>query len=57
MLPVRQHNSANFYFFLLIAPSKLDTDVPIAGGHLNIKMSSYQYRDPFVKDKTVSRLY
>ena len=25
------------------------------GGHLNIKMSSYQYRDPHVKDKTVSR--
>ena len=25
------------------------------GGHLNIKMSSYQYRDPHVKDKTVAR--
>ena len=25
------------------------------GGHLNIKMLSYQYRDPHVKDKTVSR--
>ena len=25
-----------------------------AGGRLNIKMSSYQYRDPHVKDKTVS---
>ena len=25
------------------------------GGRLNIKMSSYQYRDPHVKDKTVSR--
>ena len=25
------------------------------GSHLNIKMSSYQYRDPHVKDKTVSR--
>ena len=24
-------------------------------GRLNIKMSSYQYRDPHVKDKTVSR--
>ena len=24
------------------------------GGRLNIKMSSYQYRDPHVKDKTVS---
>ena len=24
------------------------------GGHLNIKMSSYQYRDSHVKDKTVS---
>ena len=23
------------------------------GGHLNIKMSTYQYRDPHVKDKTV----
>ena len=23
-------------------------------GRLNIKMSSYQYRDPHVKDKTVS---
>ena len=26
------------------------------GGHLNINMSSYQYRDPHVKDETVSRL-
>ena len=26
-----------------------------SGGRLNIKMSSYQYRDPHVKDKTVSR--
>ena len=26
-----------------------------AGGHLNIKMSSCQYRDPHVKDKTVSQ--
>ena len=25
------------------------------GGRLNIKMSSYQYRDPYVNDKTVSR--
>ena len=25
------------------------------GGRLNIKMSSYQYRDPHVKDKRVSR--
>ena len=25
------------------------------GGRLNIKMSSYQYRDIHVKDKTVSR--
>ena len=27
------------------------------GGRLNIKMSSYQNRDPHVKDKTVSRSY
>ena len=26
------------------------------GGRLNIKMSSYRYRDPHVKDKTVSQL-
>ena len=26
------------------------------GGHLNIKMPSYQYRDSHVKDKTVLRL-
>ena len=26
-----------------------------AGGRLNIKMSPYQYKDPHVKDKTVSR--
>ena len=26
-----------------------------SGGRLNIKMSSYQYMDPHVKDKTVSR--
>ena len=25
------------------------------GGLLNIKMSSYQYRDPLVKDETVAR--
>ena len=25
-----------------------------SGGRLNIKMSFYQYRDPHVKDKTVS---
>ena len=25
------------------------------GGRLNIKMPSYQYRDPRVKDKTISR--
>ena len=25
------------------------------GGCLNIKMSSYKYRDPHVKDKTVAR--
>ena len=25
------------------------------GGHLNIKMSCYQYMDPHVKDKTVSQ--
>ena len=27
--------------------------VPATRGRLNIKMSSYQYRDPHVKDKTV----
>ena len=27
----------------------------VMAGRLNIKMSSYQYRDPHVKDKTVSR--
>ena len=26
------------------------------GDRLNMKMSSYQYRDPYVKDKTVSWL-
>ena len=26
-----------------------------SGGRLNIKMSSYQFRDPDVKDKTISR--
>ena len=26
-----------------------------SGSNLNIKISSYQYRDPHVKDKTVSR--
>ena len=30
-------------------------DLMIHGGRLNIKMWSYQYRDPHVKDKTVSR--
>ena len=27
------------------------------GDHLNIKMSSYQYRDPHVKGKAVSQLF
>ena len=27
----------------------------LPGGRLNVKMSFYQYRDPHVKDKTVSR--
>ena len=26
----------------------------LSGSHLNIKMSSYKYRDPRVKDKTVN---
>ena len=30
-------------------------EVIAPGGRLNIKMSSYQYRDPHVKDKTVLR--
>ena len=30
------------------------SDLRRPGGHLNIKMSSYQYRDSHVKDKTVS---
>ena len=30
--------------------------VPSAGGRLNIKMLSYQYGDPHVKDKTVLQL-
>ena len=28
--------------------------IKTSGGRLNIKMPSYQYRDPYVKDKTVS---
>ena len=28
----------------------------LSGGHLNIKMSSYQYKDAHVEDKMVSRL-
>ena len=31
-------------------------EIPDPGGHLNIKMSSYQYWDPHVKDKMVSWL-
>ena len=34
--------------------SKLDW-ITESGGRLNIKMLSYQYRDPHVEDKTVSR--
>ena len=33
----------------------LATEGTGGGGRLNIKMSSYQYKDPHVKDKTVSR--
>ena len=32
----------------------MTTSVPEAGGHLNIKMPSYQYRDSRAKDRTVS---
>ena len=48
--------------YFLYYPSQLcfslqndKTGLPHPGGHLNIKMSSYQYTDPHVKDKTVSR--
>ena len=35
----------------IVAVRKIQT----AGGRLNIKISSYQYRDPHVKEKMVSR--
>ena len=36
--------------------SHLSTLFPMTpGDRLNIKMSSYQYRDPHIKDKTISR--
>ena len=39
---------------------EVDTTIPVItqqpGGHLNTKMLSYQYRDPHVKDNTVSWL-
>ena len=46
-----QFNSVNLQCILitLIIPKP-------AGGRFNIKMSSYQYRDPHVKDKMVLHL-
>ena len=38
-------------YYLFVVLLHWDTDT---GDRLNIKMSSYQYRDPHVKDKTVS---
>ena len=35
-------------------PTLLPANKP--GDHLNVKMSSYRYRDPLVKDKTVSQM-
>ena len=43
----RRTDGLNQSYSCLVAAKK-------PGGHLNIKMSSYQYRDSHVKDKTVS---
>ena len=40
------------FYIVVITYSSCKLD---AGGRLNIKMSSYQYKDPHVKDNTVSR--
>ena len=41
--------------YVYVEPWELRSIMLESGGRLNIKMSSYQYRDPHVKDKTVSR--
>ena len=42
----------NYY---IMQTSDLDITRLLPGGSLSTKMLSYQYRDPHVKDKTVSR--
>ena len=49
----RQHGK--FQSDTTIVIHNLATSRIRSGGRLNINMSSYQYRDPHVKDKTVSR--
>ena len=39
----------------IIKPIKHLCDESDSGGYLNIKMLFYQYRDPHIKDKTVSQ--
>ena len=38
----------------IVYPTPLGTSSKFPGGRPNVKMSSYQYRDPHFKDKTVS---
>ena len=38
------------------SPESVSLNIFDRGGRLNIKMSSYQYRDPHVKDKSHYRL-
>ena len=45
------HNTASDRHF----PLQMPLDGNASGGRLYIKMSSYQYRNPHFKDKTVSR--
>ena len=42
----------NYY---IMQTSDLDITRLLPGGNLSTKMLSYQYRDPHVKDKTISR--
>ena len=56
---VASMNISSFRSYMTHTSSKPFSNVlllsQMSGGCLNIKMSSYQYRDSHVKDKTVSR--
>ena len=55
-IPVEQQCLTMQFLVMMTPYGKRSNNVSnFLGGRLNIKMPSYQYWDPHVKDKTVSR--